>query len=258
LTEQYGYCADILDNQKELFENAHLARWYELRAQLALQINPGGNEWARYIEELVEVIERNERPRERPYERLTSFYSKAKASRLGTSLLKRAARAHVPRVSGQDQNYALLLYADYLDKDADQQTESSVMEALEVYRYVLRPEEEGGIVNTSAVPRRMNAFHNAAVSLVRAGYTAVAGDYWYNAYQLRHDISEQYFRNLARSYMHYLEEHCNRSDLAQIVSNSHELPEKPRPRDPGKPEPDEFVPGGIHALFDLAAHRDIK
>lgn len=133
-----------------------------------------------------------------------------------------------------------MVYADALGSQTAHDDER-----LEIYRYVVRPTEEGGIEDTAQVPFRGNALHNYAVDLKRGNYLAEAGYRWFESYQLIGQTDRD--GNLKSSYSTYLTQDCNNPQAAEIVSNAGALTE-PVIATGGRPTPDEFYPGGMLAL----------
>jgi hypothetical protein len=249
LSDHYPFCDQILTTFSSEQQAHDKARWLLLRAELAFKAHLTPS-WEEYLDQMVELIDGTGKARD--FERLVTFYSDIRGVE-GRQHLKRAARLIIPRLSGQERNTSLLIYADHLQDLAanGKGIGPDMPEALEVYRYALRPIAQGGFQSTATV-RRSAKSHNYALSLLNAGYRQEAGNIWFDGY---HDPSfdlQGDFR-LIQAYAAYLKESCKRPDLAEKVrAGDHPLPEKVVSEE-GTPIPDHFVPGGIQALFNVEA-----
>lgn len=245
LRQHYDFCNQVLLEQEEEMRGVDLERWLLLKAQLAYSAPDLGLSWEEPIAKLAELVEQ-QTDNVRPFERLVSFYRKAVD--VDRVYLKRAAQFQIPALSGDAHNQALLIYADNLDKRFAQSPETDLYESLEIYRYILRPIEEGGLVDEVSLPRRMNAYHNYAVNLLKAEYKQEAGRAWFEAYKVARDRRDAAGSNAVRSYLLYLIDECDRADLAGKVEQREPIDEMALAKS-GKPIPGEFVPGGMRALF---------
>lgn len=246
LRERYEWCREQLDEQSDMLRADDPDRWLAMKASLhwVARFEPS---WETYIGELVERIETGSS--QGGFEYLASFYQRADDA--DRALFKRAARVHIPRLSGEARNGALLFYADNLDKRFVNTPQSDIAEALEIYRYLLRPIEQGGLApEWQAVPRRMNAMHNYAVNLVKSGYKREAGRQWFAAYPMARLRNDHYGQNLVRSFVSYLLDESRRDDLASKVQNREEINEIVLSSEPLE-IPDEFVPGGFESIFGI-------
>ncbi|MCA2552641.1 MAG: hypothetical protein IM466_02525 [Microcystis sp. M04BS1] len=246
LDDLYPFCTEILEDQNLYEESGQFSRYLDYKARLEFLGHGENSGWKTWIEKLVDLIEGG-RESNTAFSRLTTFYSDVNDS-LDKEPLKRAARIYIPRVSGQDRELAMLAYADRLDKNTQDSEHPEVIEAFEIYKYILRPIEEGGIKDTPENFYRGNAFHNFAVGLHRVGYLEAAGHYWYQSYLL---LRGKETGNLIPAYSAYLKDKCNRPDLAELVMRQEVLPEEVVAQQNDKTMPENFVDGGIQSIFDI-------
>jgi hypothetical protein len=244
LDELYPFCTKILEEQHLFEESGQFSRYLTYKARLEFLRHGENSGWKASIEKLVDLIEEGGRENDTAFVRLATFYSDVNGS-LDKEPLKRAARIYIPRVSGQDRELAMLRYADLLDKNTQDSERPEVREAFEIYKYILRPIEEGGIKDTSQISYRGNAFYNFAVGLYRVGYFEAAGHYWYQSYLLLRG------RDTSNAYSAYLKDKCNRPDLAELVMRQEVLPEEVVAQQHDKTVPESFVNGGIQSIFDI-------
>lgn len=247
LDNWYPFCTEILEDQYLYEESGQFSRYLEYKARLEFLRHGENSGWKTWIEKLVDLIEKGGRESNTAFDMLTAFYSNVNDS-LDKEPLKRAARIYIPRVSGQDRELAMLRYADRLDKTTQDSEHPEVREAFEIYKYILRPIEEGGIKDTPENFYRGNAFHNFAVGLHRVGYLEAAGHYWYQSYLL---LRGKKTGKLIPAYSAYLKDECNRPDLAELVRRQEVLPEEVMAQQNDKTVPESFVNGGIQSIFDI-------
>jgi hypothetical protein len=247
LDELYPFCSKILEKQHLYEESGQFSRYLTYKARLEFLRHGENSGWKAWIEKLVDLIDKGGRENDTAFDRLINFYSDVNDS-LDKEPLKRAARIYIPRVSGQDRELAMLVYADRLDKNTQDSEHPEVREAFEVYKYILRPIEEGGIKDTPEILYRGNAFHNFAVGLQRVGYLEAAGRYWYQSYLLLRGKGSV---NLIPAYSGYLRDKCKRPDLAGLVTRQEVLTEEVVAKPNDKIVPEDFVDGGIQSIFDI-------
>ena len=227
------FAKDLLGELIEPYKDDDLIRWYQYRAQLAQRVNEDATP---YILPVIDIM--REKPSEDIFARLTAVYNRD--THVDREYLRIGARLYVPQVNGQAKQIALLLYADALGRAPQYQAER-----LEVYKYVTRPVEEGGITDDPALPYRGNACFNYGVDLLHSEYIRETGRQWYESYQSIGQSNQS--GNLNNNYAAYLITNCHRPDLAKIVSDRGPLNECALPDD-DRELPLEFVPGGMQGL----------
>jgi hypothetical protein len=244
LDELYPFCTKILEDQHLYEESGQFSRYLTYNARLEFLRHGENSGWKTWIEKIVDLIEEGRRESDFVFRRLITFYIDVN-SPLEKEPLKRAARIYIPRLSGQDRELVMLQYADILDNSSQDSEHPDVREAFEIYKYILRPIEEGGIKDTSQIPYRGNAFYNFAVGLNRVGYFEAAGHYWYQSYSLLRG------RDNCKAYSAYLKDKCNRPDLAELVVRQEVLPDEVVAQQSDKTVPESFVNGGIQSILDI-------
>lgn len=244
LDDLYPFCTEILEDQHLYEESDQFSRCLTYKARLEFLRNGENSGWKTWIEKVVDLIEEGGRESDTAFSRLIAFYNDGNDS-LDKKPLMRASRICIPRASGQAREIAMLIYADRLDPRILDSDHPEVREALEIYKYILRPIKEGGIQDTPALPYRGNAFNNFAVVLNRVGYLEAAGHCWYQSYLLLRG------RSSFNAYSAYLKDKCNRPDLAELVERQEILPEEIVAQQNSKTVPKDFVDGGIQSIFDI-------
>jgi len=226
---------ELLGEDPTIYEaEDYVERWLSYRARLSYKLPGKLASWEVILDQALAYLK--VKPTQRAFNSIVSFFSDVENA--DRSQLRQAARVYIPTTTGATQNHGLLIYADTLGR-------TNTRERLEVYKYITRPPDQGGIVDVPSRFYRGNALHNFAVDLDRNDYLQEAGRQWFDSYQIMgtHKMSG----NLNQAYEIYLRVNCNRPDLATLVEDFRDMTEMVLAPD-GLPTPDEFYPGGFAAL----------